>query len=155
VKRIFLVVVAVAVLAPIAGAAYVLGLLPGTNGCVLTSVDKRAYVAGNEAVFRTISLPRYLREAYSNTWTHGIPAHNKCLPTENGPPYSAFITTRVYLGPRLGFDEKILGGRWVRRAAGDGHTSTFRRGEASLTVTTMDEGVLLAIDYRASAGRSH
>ena len=130
------------------------GFLPGTKGCVLKSVDQRKYVAGNEALFRTIPLPRYLREAYSNTWTHAIPAHNQCLPLENIPSYSGYITTRVYIGPRLGFDEKILRGRWVRMAAGDVNTSTFRRGEASLTVTTTDESVLLAIDYRSYAGRT-
>jgi hypothetical protein len=155
VKRLVLVVVALAALAPISAAAYVRGLLPGTNGCMLTSVDKREYIAGNESLFRTIPLPRFLREAYSNTWTHAIPAHNKCLPTENGPPYSAYTTTRVYLGPRLGFDEKILRGRWVPGTAGDVNTSAFHRGEASLTVTTTDEGVLLTIDYRGYAGRSH
>jgi hypothetical protein len=154
VKQSVLVIVAVAILAPVAAGAYVLGVLPGTAGCVLTSVDEREYVARNEALFRTISLPRYLREVYATTWTHGIPAHNKCLPTENGPPYSAFVTTHVYAGQRLGFDEKILGGRWMRVAAGDSSTAIFHRGEASLTVTTTDEGVLLAIDYRGFAGRT-
>jgi hypothetical protein len=154
VKRIVLVIVALAAFAPIAAGAYVRGLLPGTNRCVLRSVDRREYVAGNEALFRTIPLPRYLREAYSNTWTHAIPAHNQCLPLENGRPYSAYITTRVYVGPRLGFDEKILRGRWVRAAAGDVNTSTFRRGEASLAVTTTDESVLLTVDYRSYARRS-
>jgi hypothetical protein len=80
VKQSVLVIVAVAILAPVAAGAYVLGVLPGTAGCVLTSVDEREYVARNEALFRTISLPRYLREVYATTWTHGIPAHNKCLP---------------------------------------------------------------------------
>ena len=147
-----LVVVALATLAMVTAVAYARGLVPGTDGCVLRSVDERAYVAGNEAVFRTIPVPSYLGEKYSTTWTHAIPAYDQCLPFENGPPYRAFITTRVYAGARLGFDERILRGRWVRQNAGDIRTSVFRRGNASLTITTTDEAVLLAVDHRAYAG---
>jgi hypothetical protein len=151
-KRSVLVLAVVLSLAAIAAVAYARGFLPGRNGCVLTSVDRRDYVAANETVFRTIRLPAYLREAYSTTWTHAIPAHDQCLPAENGPPYGAYITTRVYVGARLGFDERILPGDWAREDGGDDHTLLFRHGDASLTVTTTNEGVLLAVDHRG-AGR--
>jgi hypothetical protein len=151
VKRIVLVIVALLALVSVAAVAYGRGIVPGTNHCVLLSVDKREYLARNEAVFRAIRLPSYLREAYSTTWTHAIPAHNQCLPTENGPPYSAYLTTWVYVGEHLGFDERILRGRWAPAAAGDVHTANFRRGDASLTVTTTAEGVLLTVDSRGYA----
>jgi hypothetical protein len=132
--------------------AYGRGLVPGTNHCVLLTVDKREYLARNEALFRTIRLPGYLRKAYSTTWTHAIPAHNPCLPTANGPPYGAYLTTRVYVGEHLGFDERILRGKWARKEAGDVHTANFQRGYASLTVTRTAEGVLLTVDSRGYAG---
>ena len=154
-KRIVLVIVALPTLVLVAAVAYGQGLVPGTNHCVLLSVDKREYLARNEAVFRTIPLPSYLRKAYSTTWTHAIPAHNQCLPSENGPPYGAYLTTQVYVGERLGFDDSVLRGRWARGEAGDVRTLLFRRGHASLTVTTTDEGVLLTVDSRGYAGRGH
>ena len=154
-KRIAFVILALPTLVSVAAVAYGRGLVPGTNHCVLLSVDKRGYLARNEAVFRTIPLPSYLRKAYSTTWTHAIPAHNQCLPAENGPPYRAYLTTRVYVGKHLGFDDSLLRGKWARGEAGDVHTLLFRRGDASLTVTTTDEGVLLTVDSRGYAGRGH
>jgi hypothetical protein len=147
-RRTVLVLAVLAAVASIVALGYARGVLPGTDGCVLRSVDEREYVAGNEAVLRTLPLPRYLRAAYSTTWTHAVPAHNQCLPIENGPPYGAYVTTRVYTGPRLGFDESVLRGLWVRADSGDVHTASFRRGGASLAVTTTAEGVLVSVDYR-------
>jgi hypothetical protein len=154
VKRIVLVVLGFAALAAIAAVAYVRGALPGTDGCVLRSVDKAKYVAGNDAVFRSIRLPRWLREARANTWVHGVSARNSCLPIEDtgGRPYGAYTTTYVFLqkpgGRPIGFDARILRGQWVRQP----NTYTvFRRGLASLTVSTTSEGVLLSIDYRRYA----
>ena len=155
VRRPVLIFVALLSLAAIAAVAYARGRVPGTDGCVLRSVDRGEYVAANEAVFRAIPVPSYLRKAYSTTWTHAIPAHNQCLPTENGPPYGAYLTTRVYVGERLGFDDSVLHGKWARGEAGDVHTLLFRRGDASLTVTTTAEGVLLTVDSQGYAGRSH
>jgi hypothetical protein len=154
VKHVVLVIVALLALVSLA-VAYGRGLVPGRDACVLLSVDKREYLARNEAVFQTIRLPSYLRKSYSTTWTHAIPAHNQCLPTENGPPYGAYLTTRVYGGEHLGLDERVLRGRWVRGEAGDVRTANFRRGSASLTVTTTAEGVLLTVDSRGYGGRSH
>jgi hypothetical protein len=143
----------VIVLVGVAAVAYTQGLIPGTTGCVLRSVDKREYVAANEAVFRTIRLPSLLREARINTWHHGIPAPNKCIPIENGPPYSSYITTYVYsaeaVGRPVGLDPRVLRG-WTRDSVGN---SNYHRGTATLYVDTTEEGVLLRIDHRGYAER--
>lgn len=145
-----MIVATVVVLMVTLGVASVQGLIPGTSGCRLRSVDEKAYVAANEAVLRTIPLPRYLRDAYSTTWTHAQSAGDSCLPLENGPPYSAFVTTHVYVGPHLGFDNRILRGRWIS-VGGDGSSSTYRRGRARLTVTATSGDVLISIDHHAYA----
>jgi hypothetical protein len=156
VKRVVLMVVGLAALAAIAAVAYVHGAIPGTDGCVLRSVDKEKYVAGNDAVFRSIRLPRWLRERYATTWVRGMSARNSCLPIEDegGRPYGSFTSTYVFLqkpgGAPIGFDERVLRGEWVRQP---NTSASFRRGLASLTVSTTHESVLLSIDYRAFARR--
>jgi hypothetical protein len=150
VKWLFIGVAATALLA----VAWVGGAIPGTKGCVLRSVDKADYVAKNEAVFSTIRLPSYLLEADTNTYSIGIPSPRSCLPNENGPPYEAYITWHVFIQPLgqypRGFDRSSLGQEWVSPAGGplDG---TFRRGTASLYVTTTDEATSFAVDHRAYA----
>jgi hypothetical protein len=161
VKRVVHGVVGLVVLAVIAAVVFVRGAVPGTKGCVLRSVDRQKYVAGNEAVFRTLRLPRWLREAHANTWVQGVSAQNSCLPIEDtgGKPYGAYITTYVFLrkpgGPPIGFDERILRGQWTRLPNMATTTAGFRRGLAWLTVSTTNEGVLLNIDYRGYARRGH
>jgi hypothetical protein len=154
--RVVLASVTVVALAAIAAAAYARGFVPGTAGCVLRSVDEGAYVRGNEAVLRALPLPPALREAHANTWTHPIPATNKCLPFfENGPPYSAFVTTHVFLReagePPLGLDVRVLGRRWRRETIGAGPEMTFRKGPARLHVSMTDDGLLLSVDHRGYA----
>ena len=151
-RRVYAGIVVLVALSAVAVVGCSAGLVPGTEGCVWRSVDERAYVRANEAVLRSIPLHPRLRRAHATTWNHGIPASNKCLPFENSPPYSAFITTHVFVRPPgelpIGFDASVLGPEWVR---GDGATleQTYRRGTALLVVTNTDEGVLLAVDHRA------
>jgi hypothetical protein len=153
VRRIALGIVCLAAAAVIAAVAFGSGVIPGTDGCDLRSVDKREYVTRNEAVFRTIELPSYLREAASNTYSVGISSPQACLPFENGPPYSSYVTWHVYLrrgeGP-YGFDRRLLGREWV--SVGGATGETFRRGDASLFVSTIDEATMFAVDHRAYAG---
>jgi hypothetical protein len=155
VKRVALLVVALVALAAVAAVAYVRGAIPGTDACVLRSVDREKYVAGNDAVFRSIRLPRWLRERHAKTWVHGLSARNSCLPIEDegGKPYGTFVSTYVFVrkpgGPPIGFDERILRG-WTRQPNTE---ASFRRGLASLTVSNTSDGVLLSIDYRAFARR--
>jgi hypothetical protein len=154
-KRAVLLAVALAALVALGLTAYVRGAIPGTDGCVLRSVDKKRYLAGNDALFRTIRLPAWLRAARATTWVFPVSARNSCLPIEDegGTPYGAYVTTYVFLrkpgGPPIGFDERILGREWVR----DDHVATageasFRRGKGWLHVSTTSEGVLLSVDYR-------
>ena len=131
--------------------------MPGSRGCVFRSVDEREYVARNEALFATIPLPRHVAEAHANTWTHGIPAQNKCFPFgANGPPYAAFITTRVYLrkpgGPPLGSMHARFAGAGFPNPTHRSTGELLPRG-ASLTVDPTDEGFLLRIDHRGRADR--
>lgn len=153
-KRVATAIVALVVLPAAAAAAFAGGLIPGTDGCVLRSVDKKSYVAENEAVFSTIPLPDYLREATTNTYSIGIPAQNACLPNENGPPFAAYVTRHVFIQPQgqypRGFDRTSLGPEWVSPPGGPLDES-FRRGTASLYVTTSDEATSFAVDHRAYA----
>jgi hypothetical protein len=154
VKRAVIVVAVLASLAGIGLAAYVRGAIPGTHGCVLRSVDKKRYLAGNDALFRTIPLPAWLRAAHANTWVHPVSARNSCLPIEDegGTPYGAYVTTYVFLrkpgGAPIGFDERILGREWVRDPVASAGEATFRRGTGWLHVSTTSEGVLLSVDYK-------
>ena len=149
-KRVAVIVACLLLLA----VAYVGGAIPGVDGCVFRSVDKTKYVAGNDAVFRTLRLPQWLRERRANTWVHGVSARNSCLPIEDegGKPFGAYVTTYVFLrrrgGPPIGFDPRILGRDWTREPNTD---AVFRRGYASLSIATNRDGVLLSIDYRAYA----
>jgi hypothetical protein len=152
-RRVFAGIVILVALCAIAVVGCSAGLVPGTEGCVWRSVDERAYIRANEAVLRSIPLHPRLRRAHANTWNHGIPAQNKCFPFyENGPPYSSFITTHVFVRPPgalpIGFDATSLGREWVR-GSGLGPSQTYRRGPAQLVVSNTDEGVLLAVDHRA------
>ena len=132
-------------------AAFVQGAIPGTDGCAVRSVDKSQYVAQNEAVFFTIRLPRYLREADTTTYSTGTPAKHPCFPNENGPPYDAYTTWHVFLpakGQRpLGFDSRILGPEWVSQTGGP-TDEAFRRGPASLYVSHTPDATSFAVDYR-------
>jgi hypothetical protein len=148
VKRAALAIPALLILLAV---AFVQGAIPGTDGCVLRSVDKADYVAQNEAVFFTIRIPPYLREANTNTYSIGTPARHSCFPNENSPPYEAYVTWHVFLpaqGQRpLGFDRRILGPEWVSQNGGPTE-ETFRRGPASLYVSYTDEATSFAVDHR-------
>lgn len=151
-KRVAVAIVAVITVAALAAVSYASGVIPGTDGCVLRSVDKESYVAENEAVFSTIRLPGYLREATTNTYSVGIPAMHSCLPNENGPPYEAYVTWHVFIQPvgqyPRGFDRRLLGPEWVSQNGGLSGDESFRRGQASLYVSTSDEATSFAVDYR-------
>ena len=152
-KRVLIASLSVVALACVTGVAFVGGAVPGVDGCVLRSVDKDRYVAENEALFSTIPIPPYLREANQTAYSVGIPAQDACLPFENGPPYDAYITWHVYtrkpgeLHP-LGYDRSLLRGAWVSQLSG-GPDQTFRRGQASLYVHYSDEAVSFAVDHQA------
>jgi len=152
VKRAATAVVVLLVLAAVA-ATWAGGVIPGASGCVLRSVDKHDYVAENEAVFFTIRLPRYLREAETHSYSLGTPARNSCLPNENGPPYESFTTWHVYTPapgrPPLGFDRRMLGDEWVSEAGGP-NDEAFHRGRASLYVHYTAEETSFAVDYRGN-----
>jgi hypothetical protein len=154
-RRVFIGIVVLPTLCALGAVAYGAGVVPGTEGCVWRSVDERSYVRANEAVLRSVPLHSRLRRAYATTWNYGIPASNKCFPFyENSPPYSAFITTHVFVrhagNPPLGFDARVLGPEWTR-TSGLSSEQTYRSGTALLSVTNNDEGVLLRVDHRAYA----
>jgi hypothetical protein len=153
-KRVAAAIVPLVVLPAAAAAAFAGGIIPGIDGCVLRSVEKDDYVAQNEAVFSTIRVPRYQREATTNTYSVGIPAQDSCLPNENGPPFASYVTWHVFIQPLgqypRGFDRRSLGPAWVSQSGG-AIDETFRRGTASLYVTTTDEATSFAIDHRAYA----
>lgn len=148
-RRVFAGIVVLVALSALAVVGCSAGVFPGTEGCVWRSVDEREYVRANEAVLRSIPLHPRLRRTHVNTWNHGIPAPNKCIQAENSPPYSAFVTTYVFVRPAgelpIGFDASVLGSDWVREGFGD----TYRKGTARLTIDNDGEGVLLAVDHRA------
>ena len=73
-KRVLIAVLSVVAFACVAGFAFVTGAVPGVDGCVLRSVDKDRYVAKNEALFSTIPIPPYLREANQTTYSVGTSA---------------------------------------------------------------------------------
>ena len=153
-RRVFAGIVVLVGLSAVAVVGCSAGLVPGTDGCVWRSVDKRAYVRANEAVLRSIPLHPRLRRAHATTWNHAIPATNKCLPYENSPPYGAFITTYVFVRPAgdppIGFDPTVPRREWAWEG-GAGRDMAYRRGHAVLRVTNSDDSVLLAVDHRARA----
>jgi hypothetical protein len=145
------VLVALIAVAALAAVAYASGVIPGTERCVWRSVDKDSYVARNEAVFATIRLPDYLRDAATNTYSIGIPAMASCLPNENGPPYEAYVTWHVFVQPLgqypRGYDRRLLGPKWISQNGGLSGES-FRRGQASLYITSTDEATSFSVDHR-------
>jgi hypothetical protein len=153
VKRAAAVIAAIVALAAVGAASYASGVIPGTDGCVLRSVDKESYVAGNEAVFSTIRLPDYLLEADRNTYSIGIPSPRSCFPNENGPPYDSYITWHVFIQPLgeypRGFDRTSLGPEWVSPSFGPLGGDALRRGTASLYIRTSDEATSFGVDHRA------
>jgi hypothetical protein len=151
-KRVVATLVALVVLVAVAAASYASGVIPGTDGCTWRSVDKDSYVAENERVFGTIELPDYLREATTNTYSVGIPAMDSCLPNENGPPYEAYVTWHVFIQPLgeypRGFDRRLLGLEWISQNGGLSSGEAFRRGQASLYISTSDEATSFSVDHR-------
>lgn len=151
-KRAAAALVAMVALLAAGAVSYASGVIPGTEGCVWRSVRKKSYVAENEAVFATIRLPDYLREATTNTYSIGIPAMHSCLPNENGPPYEAYITWHVFIQPfgqyPRGFDHRLLGPEWVSQNGGLSRGEGFRRGQASLYISTSDEATAFSVDHR-------
>jgi hypothetical protein len=153
VRRAFIGSAALLALCAATAVAYGVGVVPGSDGCVWRSVDERAYVGANEGVLRSLALPPRLRRAHAATWTHAVSSPNSCLPFyENGPPYSAFITTHVFVRsagePPLGFHAPALGRQWVRQWAATKELA-YRKGPARLGVTIDDDSVLLSVDHRA------
>lgn len=151
-RRVFAGIVVLVALSAVAVVGCSAGLFPGTEGCVWRSVDEREYVRANEAVLRSIPLHPRLRRAYSTTWNHPMPAPNKCIQAENSPPYSAYVTTHVFVRsaeePPLGFDVGVLGPEWQPWGSGLSNERSFRRGTALLRVSNGDEGFLLSVDHR-------
>jgi hypothetical protein len=151
-KRAVVALLGVVAIGCLAGLAFVRGAIPGVDGCTLRSVDKRDYVAKNEAVFSTIRIPSLLTKANETTYSVGITAMDACLPAENGPPYERYITWHVYTqhpGARpIGFDRRALRREWVSQLGG-GREETFRRSHAALYVHSSDEAVSLGVDHRA------
>jgi hypothetical protein len=152
VKRVALTILVLVALGAFAAVSYAAGVIPGTDGCTWRSVDKESYVAENEAVFATIRLPDYLREATTNTYSVGIPAVDSCLPNENGPPYEAYVTWHVFIQPLgeypRGYDHRLLGPEWISQNGGLSGDESFRSGQASLNVSTSDEATSFAVDHR-------
>jgi hypothetical protein len=132
----------------------------GGLGCVLRSVDEAAYVAKNEEVFA--ELPVLPRSKFVNTFSIGQPAPHPCIPTENSPPYDAFVTTHVYRslndrppGAVVRFYRRQLAPTWKLvayslpppgRPPADG---TFRRGAASVYVAEYQGGWEISVDHGA------
>jgi hypothetical protein len=152
-KHVVATLIVLVALVAVAAASYASGVIPGTDGCTLRSVDRDYYVAENERVFGTIELPDYLREATTNTYSVGIPAMDSCLPNENGPPYEAYITWHVFIQPLgeypRGFDRRLLGPEWISQNGGLSSGEAFRRGQASLYISTSDEATSFSVDHRA------
>jgi hypothetical protein len=152
VKRIAVAIVALIALAVLTAVSYASGVIPGTDGCVVRSVDKKSYVAKNEAVFSAVHLPDYLRQATTNTYSVGIPAMHSCPPNENGPPYEAYVTWHVFIQPLghypRGYDHRLLGPEWVSQNGGLSGDESFRRGQASLYISTSDEATSFSVDHR-------
>jgi len=155
VRRFLLSLVILAAVGVIAALAAGIGFGAGPLGCVLRSVDKREYAARNEAILRTIPVPRGYRKI--NTWSIGIPSPDSCFPWhENGPPYSAYKTWHVYQGPGPadGFYAHALRREWHSPALGP-IDATYQRGLATLYVRGSEDGFTLSVDYKGGAGRGH
>jgi hypothetical protein len=125
------------------------------HACVLRSVAKASYVARNEAALATIPVPRGYRRI--NSWSIGIPSPDACIPHENGPPYSAFVTWHAYRGPGPagGFYAHALRGKWSWVGGGPAE-ATYVQGQKILYVSDdPNGGFLLSMDYKGDVGRGH
>ena len=128
--------------------------------CTLVSVDEGRYVVQNEAILKTIPVPRGAIRV--NAYSIGIPSPDACVPFhENGPPYSAFDTwhdftrpTRMNPSAVVAFYRRVLRRGWQWRG-GSGSEATFRRGNALVYVAATDETILVSVDYQGYAGRGH
>ena len=92
-RRLILLLVAVGGAVALFGSAS----LKAASTCRLTSVDEAAYVARNERVLRAVPVAPGAKLIRDNSV--GQPAADRCTPHENGPPYSSFMTFRVYSLP--------------------------------------------------------
>jgi hypothetical protein len=129
----------------------------GAAGCRLTSVDEASYVSQNVRVLK--QLPLFPGSKLVDSYSVGLPAAGRCLPTENGPPYSGFETTLAYRtvkpvppGAIVRYYRRRLAPKWELRAwtaANPPRDSTFRRGPASLYVVETDRGWLMSVDHAA------
>jgi hypothetical protein len=78
------------------GGAIAIVLILWLSGCGGQGVDEGDYVAHNDAVYRTFS--EYPGATQVNSYSIGIPGGGAFF-HENGPPYKAFDTWRVYQLP--------------------------------------------------------
>jgi hypothetical protein len=133
------------------------GGVKSASGCRLRSVDKVSYVAANEEVFRQI--PVFPGSKLLNSYSIGNPASNRCLPTENGPPYDSFATTRWYSRPKAtptgaivrSYRERLVPAWQLRgySATTPPRDSAFRRGAAMVYISETDRGWELNVDHAA------
>lgn len=141
-----------------AGVAIVVVLVLWVGGCAARSVDEGKYVAHNETVLR--SVPQYPGAVLVNSYSIGIPKPGGL--NENGPPYSAFDTWRVYrLPPTTPVQAVIkhfenLPGWGVSVVVGSPPDEvTLRKGMALLYVTASTSGYEMSIDYDGYGGPGH
>lgn len=128
-----------------------------TAKCRLRSVDKASWVARNNALLRRI--PVVPGSFFVNGYSIGQSAPDKCLPFENGPPYSAYQTWRVYrtpkpkaLGTVVRYYLRRLRPAWqLRGYSGFSPVSdaTFRRGAAMLYVVQTQSGWMMSVNHAA------
>lgn len=136
-----------AVLISAVGGVFVLVLFLGRGG----SVDETAYVAHNEAVFRSVS--QYPGAVLATGYSIGVPKGG-WLGNENGPPYKAFATWHVYrLSPPVAANRII---RYFRSLEGwttvmtVGHPPSevsLRKGSALIYVMATAGGYQMSADY--------
>ena len=129
------------------------------GACLLRSVDRSSYVGRNEAVLRTVPVPRGVHAV--STFSVGITSPDSCFGGENGPPYGAYVTWHTYRFPPsltagrvLAFYGRVLRRRWKLRGS-DAGSATYRRGLAGLTVSASEHGLELNLDYLAHSARGH
>jgi hypothetical protein len=137
-------------------AAILASTAASAGACRLFSVNKSAYVAKNERVFRTIPVPP--RAQRVNSYSIGQTASDSCIGGENGPPYESYTTWHVYSLPRgvrgvsiVRFYERRLPSGW-RLTTTDlgGGEATFRRGAALFSVSAGGGELMLSVDYDTS-----
>ena len=125
------------------------------GGC---SVDENAYVARNEAVYRTV--PEYPGAVLVNSYSIGIPKPGGL--NENGPPYSAFDTWHVYrlsapvpLKAVIRHFENLSGWDVTVRVGNPPNQLTLRKGNASIYVVASTSGYEVNVDYDGYGGPGH